>query len=180
MASQFVSTVNAAHTQGFVFTNNAIPGAAAGNFFDPGAVSTPVTAASIRLDSTVANDISKIAASKDANAPLDNQLATQLATLRSNTTTVSYTSSTGVETGSFLGFFRSTVTRLGLDVSNATDDATVADTLTNQADSRRLSVSGVNTDEELIKMVKIQQAYIAATKLVKAADEMMQTILAMV
>ena len=179
LASQFVSTVNTAHSQGFVFTNNTIPGTAAGNFFDAGTLAAPVTAVSIKLDAGVANDINKIAASKDPNAPLDNQMATQLAGLRTNNTTVSYTSTTGLETGSFLGFFRSTVTRLGLAVSNATDDATVADTLVKQADNRRLSVSGVNTDEELIKMVRVQQAYVAATKLIKTADEMMQTILAM-
>ncbi|MEP6781952.1 MAG: flagellar hook-associated protein FlgK [Gemmatimonadaceae bacterium] len=180
MASQLVTTINAAHSQGFVFSGTTIPGTAAGNFFDPGTLSSPVTAASISLDSAVATDISKIAASKDPNAPLDNQIASQMAALRSNASAVTFTSSSGAETGSFLGFFRSTVTRLGLDVRNATDDATVVDTLTSQSEARRLSVSGVNTDEELIKMIKIQQAYVAATKLVKAADEMMQTILAMV
>jgi flagellar hook-associated protein 1 FlgK len=41
-------------------------------------------------------------------------------------------------------------------------------------------VSGVNTDEELIQMVRTQQAYTAATKLIKVADEMLQTIIALI
>ena len=180
MASALVSTVNAAHTQGFVFNNNATPGTAAGNFFDPGTVSAPVTAASIQLSAAVANDINQIAASKDTLAPLDNQIANQMAQLRNNNTTVTYTGASGTETGGFLSFFRSTVTRLGLDVRSASDDATVSDTLVDQANQRRLSVSGVNSDEELIQMVRVQQAYVAATKLIKTADEMLQAILAMV
>ena len=179
VASSLVTAVNTAHTQGFVF-NGSLPGTAAGNFFDPGTVSTPVTAATIKLSTAVANDINNIAASGSANAPLDNTVANSMTALRNDTTTVSYNNGTATETGSFLGFFRSAATRLGLEVNTVADEATVATLLAEQADTRRQSVSGVNTDEELIQMLRVQQAYTAATKLIKTADEMLQSLLALV
>jgi flagellar hook-associated protein 1 len=180
LASSLVTSVNAAHTQGFVFNGTTLPGTAAGNFFDPGTVSLPVSAATIKLHSTVASNINAIAASNDSMAPLNNGVATAMVALRNDATTVNYTYGSTTETGSFLSFFRSTVTQLGLDVNSASDDATVASVLVEQADIRRQSVSGVNTDEELVQMLRVQQAYTAATKLIKSADEMLQTLLSLV
>lgn len=180
LASSLVTSVNAAHTQGYVFTGTTLPGAAAGNFFDPGTVNIPVSAATIKLSTTVASDINAIAASSDPLAPLDNSVANAMVALRNDATTVSYTYGSVTETGSFLNFFRSTATRLGLDVNTASDDTTVANLMMEQADIRRQSASGVNTDEELIQMLRVQQAYTAATKLIKSADEMLQTLLSLV
>lgn len=181
LASGLVSSVNAEHVQNFVFSGNSVPGSAAGNFFDPGSVATPVRAGTIRLSALVASDPSAIATSRDASAPLDNTGAHALSELRSATTAVTYVNSSGVtETGGFVGFFRDVVSRLGLDVRTAEDDATVRRTLTDQADRRRESVSGVNTDEELVHMLRVQQAYTAATKLIQTADEMLQTLMSIV
>jgi flagellar hook-associated protein 1 len=181
MAAALVTAVNAAHTAGFTFNGNSIPGTAAGNFFDAGTVTNPVRGGTIRLDAVIAADSSKIASSDDANAPTGNGAATALAKLRVDSDTVNYTDSNGVsESGSFLNFFRSTVTRLGIDVRRAEDDATIYTTLAENADTRRQSVSGVNTDEELVQMMKVQQSYVAATKLIKSADEMLQTLLSLI
>ena len=49
-----------------------------------------------------------------------------------------------------------------------------------QADARRQASSGVNTDEELIQMMKAQQAYTAAAKMIKVVDEMTATLLQLV
>jgi flagellar hook-associated protein 1 FlgK len=181
MASQLVTAVNTAHTGGYVFSGNTIPGTAAGNFFDAGSVANPVRAATIRLDSAVVADPAKIAASGMANGPTDNSVAQALASLRSATGTVTYTSASGsTETGTFVEFFRGMVTRLGIEVSAAQDGASVANSLVQQADLRRQSVSGVNTDEELVNMMRVQQSYQAATKLIKTADDMLQTLLSLV
>ena len=61
----------------------------------------------------------------------------------------------------------------------ATDSATVHDTLASQADTRRASVSGVSVDEELTLLMRYQQAFQAASRLVRTADEMMQSLLEM-
>ena len=181
MASQLVAAVNGAHSAGYTFSGTTIPGTAAGNFFDPGSVPAPVTAASIKLHSTIAGDPSKIAASGNASGPTDNTVAQALSVLRNAEGTVSWTTpSGGTETGSFIGFFRGLVTRLGIQTASATDDASVADNLTDQANLRRQSVSGVNTDEELVNMLRVQQSYQAATKMIKVAEEMLDTLISLV
>ena len=141
----------------------------------------PVSAATLKLSSAVAVDATKIAASGNANGPTDNSIAQGVSALRIADGTVSWTGSGGAaESGSFLGFFRSIVTRVGVDTASATDNATVYRSLVDQADARRQAVSGVSTDEELVNMMRVQQSYQAATKLIKAADDMMQTLLSLI
>ncbi len=181
MAAQFATAVNAIHITGFTFSGNTVPGTTAGNFFNVGSATNPVSAATLKLDSAILNDPFKIAASGNANGPTDNSVAQGLAGLRITDNTVTWTSSTGAtETGSFLSFFRSMVTRIGVDSAAATDNATVYRSLADQADARRQSVSGVSTDEELVNMMRVQQSYQAATKMIKVADDMMQTLLSLV
>jgi flagellar hook-associated protein 1 FlgK len=181
MASQLATAVNTAHSGGFTFSGTTIPGTAAGNFFDAGSALNPVRAATLRLDAVVANDPAKIAASGNANGPSDNTVAQALAALRSANATVTWTDANGAtETGSFVSFFRSAMTRLGSTVSEAEDRASVTSALTDQAETRRQSISGVNTDEELVNMMRVQQSYTAASKMVKVADEMLQTLLSLV
>lgn len=181
MAAQFAQAVNGVHTTGFTFTGNSIPGTAAGNFFDAGSAGNPVNAATLKLHAGVSGDPMRIAASGNANGPTDNGVAQRLAGLRISENTVTWTSSSGsTETGSFLGFFRSMVTRIGIDTAAATDNATVYRSLADQSDARRQSVSGVSTDEELVNMMRVQQSYQAATKLIKTADEMLQTLLQLI
>jgi flagellar hook-associated protein 1 FlgK len=48
-----------------------------------------------------------------------------------------------------------------------------------QLENQRESVSGVSLDEEMINLIKFQNAYTAAARLITTADEMMQTIMQM-
>jgi flagellar hook-associated protein 1 FlgK len=68
---------------------------------------------------------------------------------------------------------------LGAALAAAQDSARGHGSLAAQADVQRTSVSGVNIDEEMVSLIKFQNAYAAAAKLVTAADEMLQTILDM-
>jgi flagellar hook-associated protein 1 FlgK len=65
-------------------------------------------------------------------------------------------------------------------VKDAESTAAVRKTLLEQADARRASVSGVNVDEELTALMRAQQAYAAAAKVITTADEMMQTLIGMI
>jgi flagellar hook-associated protein 1 FlgK len=181
MASSLVTAVNAAHGAGYTFSGNSIPGTAAGEFFDAGSAANPVRGGTMRLSSAVAADPGNVASSGSASAPTDNMTARAIADLRTTAGTVSYTGPNGVsESGSFLGFFRSTVTGLGTQVRRADDDTAIYGMLAEQADVRRQAVSGVSTDEELVQMLRVQQSYTAATKMIKVADEMLQTLLSLI
>ncbi|MBT8488203.1 MAG: flagellar hook-associated protein FlgK, partial [Gemmatimonadetes bacterium] len=50
--------------------------------------------------------------------------------------------------------------------------------LLSSAGERRESVAGVATDEELVKVVQLQAAYAAASRIITVVDEMYQTLLA--
>lgn len=181
LAQSMVSTINTLHRQGFVFSGVTVPGAAAGDFFAPATASNPVRAGSIRLDPAIEADVSRIAASRDAYAPADNQLARAMVALRDTANTVTWNAPDGTtDRGSFIGFFRSSMTRLGLSVKSAEDDAELYGTMAEQASNRRQKANGVNVDEELMRVVQTQQAYQAAAKLVKSTDELVQMILQMV
>jgi len=182
LASSLVTSMNAEHTQGFVFSGITIPGTAAGNFFDAGTLLNPVRASTISLDATIAASAQQIATSRDINAPTDNAGAVAMAALRTTANTVSFqlTPSSPPETGSFISFFRNMMTGIGISTRSATDDASVFRSLSEQGDMRRQSVSGVNTDEELTNMMRVQQSYTAASKLIRVADEMLQSLLQMV
>ncbi|MDQ6827893.1 MAG: flagellar hook-associated protein FlgK [Gemmatimonadota bacterium] len=166
LASGMVSAVNTLHSTGWT-------AAAAGtgtNFFDP----TGVTAATIDLSSQVKSNAAYIAAGTTVNGAGDNTLALQLAGLRTQKVTI------GTTTASINEYYSNLVTDVGFQVNSADNSATVHDTLTLNANTRRKSETGVSVDEELISIMKFQQAYTAASKLVNVADEMAQSILAMV
>ena len=134
----------------------------------------PVTAASIRLSDAVLGNEETIAAGSVFGGGADNSVALQLASLRE----------AGVIGGppaiSLNSHFRDTVTGVAMKASSAGSSASVHETMSAQADIRRQSVSGVSTDEELVALMKHQQAYVAATRLVSTVDEMMQALLQMV
>ena len=80
----------------------------------------------------------------------------------------------------YITYMRTDSTNLGVQAADARNQYEVYDTLAMQSENRRSSVSGVSIDEELTLMLRHQQAYTAASRLVKAADEMAQTILNMI
>lgn len=178
LARALASEVNAVHLRGWTplettppadwtnpdptLTGSRVP------FFDPATTG----AADLALSAQVASDPGWVTAGKTQDAPSDNWVALQLSGLRA---------APGMVAGeSFADFYRGVVTGVALKVSSAEGTAEVHATLAAQADTRRASVSGVSTDEELILLIRHQQAYAAAAKLVSAADEMAQTILNLV
>ena len=54
-----------------------------------------------------------------------------------------------------------------------------ADIMVNSLTEQRDSISAVSLDEEMIKLMKYQHAFSAASKLLKVSDEMLNTLIAM-
>jgi flagellar hook-associated protein 1 FlgK len=80
----------------------------------------------------------------------------------------------------FADYYQGAVGALAVRVQEAGSAADVRATLAAQARGRRDEVTGVNMDEELTALMRAQQAYAAAAKVVTAADEMMRTLVDMV
>jgi flagellar hook-associated protein 1 FlgK len=71
------------------------------------------------------------------------------------------------------------VASVGRAVDGAQRDATLLESARAQAWSMRESISGVNSDDEMISLTQYQRAYEASLKVVQTADEMLQELLQM-
>ena len=162
-ALALVKETNEAHTTGFV---GAV---AAGNFFS----SAFTTARTIQLDSTIVADVSKIAASGISGEPGDNKTAIALSQLRDKLVLVNG------QTASLNEGYRNVASSIATSVSAANGLSTAARTLATQSDGRRESIKGVSIDEEMVNLMKYQQSYAAAARLISVVDELSQTLINM-
>jgi flagellar hook-associated protein 1 FlgK len=180
LASGLVTSVNALHNTGELYPSGGAAPVAGGDFFDP----TRTTAHDITLSASVAASAANIAAGAAAGAnaagPGNNEIALAMAQLRDTPAQVTYVDASGrAQSGSFTSYYNDVNSRLGTQVTNAASDAEIHSTLASQADTRRQSVSGVNLDEELTTLMRAQQAYAAAAKVISTANEMMKTLIDM-
>ena len=74
-------------------------------------------------------------------------------------------------------YYASVVGRIGVESSRAN---TARDTLNDslgQLKNIRESISGVSLDEETTKMIEFQKSFDASARLIRTADEMLETVL---
>ncbi|WP_028559276.1 flagellar hook-associated protein FlgK [Paenibacillus pinihumi] len=74
-------------------------------------------------------------------------------------------------------FFSSVVGQLGVQTKEAARQTSNAQSLVDQVDGRRQSVSGVSLDEEMSNLIKFQHAYNAAARNMTTIDEMLDRII---
>jgi flagellar hook-associated protein 1 FlgK len=116
---------------------------------------------------------SQLAATNPGPPPVSNGIALQLAALDSGT-------SGPVNGLSFTQYFGTLVSQVGTAVSNASNNATAQTQLVAQAKSLQQQLSGVNLDEEAVRLVQLQSSYQAASKVVTVIDELTQSLINMV
>ncbi|ODT04255.1 MAG: flagellar hook-associated protein FlgK [Gemmatimonadetes bacterium SCN 70-22] len=182
LARALVGAVNGIHQSGELF--GTTPPVAAPEFFrtDPLAPTPEAdpfrTARGIRLGVQVAADLRNIAAGDAGTGASNTGVASRLAALRD--TPVTFVNGSGVpETETIGNIHRGLVTGVALRVSRAESNDAVQRALVQSADARRASVSGVSQDEELANLIKYQQSYAAAARLITVADELAQTLIGM-
>ncbi len=76
-----------------------------------------------------------------------------------------------------MSFLRAVVGQLGVQSQEAVRQNANQQTLVDQVDSRRQSVSGVSLDEEMANMIKYQQAYNAAARSMTTFDELLDKVI---
>lgn len=108
----------------------------------------------------------------------DNATAKALAALQY--TRVNFeTSFEGMVTQSISDYYNSLVGNVGADTANAGFNFNYQKALARDLNNRQEEISGVNLDEEMSNLIKFQHSYSAAARLISAADQMFQTLLAM-
>lgn len=162
LAKGVAATFNAQHKLG-----KDLDGKTGENFF-----SAATGAADFKVAIT---DPRKFAAATDDGtgnpAPGDNSNALKLVGLQTQKT---------IGGSSYQEAHSQMVAEVGARGSAASSSLTVQTALLEQATQARDSVSGVNLDEEAANLMKYQQAYEAAAKVVQVGDSIMQTVLDMV
>ncbi len=85
----------------------------------------------------------------------------------------------GSVTATIEDYYHSMVGSIGITSSSISRSRAFSEVMVNNLNQRRDSISAVSLDEEMINLIKFQQAYVAATKLISVADEMLNTLLEM-
>ncbi len=148
VAATLADDVNAAHQAGFDGAGN--PGRA---FF---AYDPADPAGSLR----VAVDASQVAASTLPGGARDGGVAASLAT-----------------SGRIEALYQRHVGDLGNEVASTRRQQATQSLLTNQVDSSRAQLSGVNLDEETVSMLASQRAYEAAARVMTVVDSVLDTLI---
>lgn len=74
-------------------------------------------------------------------------------------------------------YYRNIIGQLGVDSQEAQRMTDNSEVIVNQVENRRLSVSGVSLDEEMTNMIKFQQAYNAAARMVTVMDQCLEKVI---
>lgn len=74
-------------------------------------------------------------------------------------------------------YYSSLISTVGVDVQNAEMNETYNKALVSQYEQRKESITGVNMDEEMSNLLKFQQSYQAAAKIIQMADEMFASLI---
>ena len=145
------------------------------NFFADlsGLVSPPGGAAEQMVLSADILAPASIAAALSPASPGDNGNALAMADLQS-------LKLLGGGTATFDGFYNGLAADIGVDLNRVSSRLSHQENMIRQLEMRRESVSGVSLDEEMADLVRFQHAYEASARLIRIADEMLETIIGLV
>ncbi len=162
LAATMVEQVNSLHMSG-----QTANGATSITFFDP----YKTSAGNIEIDSDIlANQ--QLIISSASGSESDNTLAYDIAKLRDKNVLNN-------DSASLNDYYNSIIGSIGVESYEATSFTTNYDLLVQQIEFSRQSVQGVSLDEEMTNMIKFQQAYDAAARVITSMDQALDTVLSM-
>ncbi len=158
LATELLTEVNNLHRNGY-----DLNGGTGQDFF------TGTDAASIRVNTAIAGDPTRIQAAGVANAPGDNQVVVALAQLGQQAV-----AALGGQT--FGQRYGQNVAALGQSLSSVNDQLNNQQIVEKMLLRQRDSVSGVSLDEEMTDLIRFQRAFEASARLITTLDEMLETL----
>lgn len=174
LAAGLTSAFNAQHTAG-----SDLSGAQGGNFFTPFVPSLPGSNAGAATQFSVAiTDPSQIAASADGSSG-SNGNALALAAVQNQG--LDWTTGQPAANGQDVtNYYAALVSGIGGQVAGAISQQQAIGLVLNQLTTQQSNYSGVSLDEEAANLVKYQNAYDAAARVISTVNQMMQTAINMV
>lgn len=145
-----------------------------GTFFSGG------DASSLDLSSAIKNDAGaihtgRVDPSSSVIQPGDNQVALSIIGLEETSYSVD-----GTPAASLHGRTANLSTQYGSDVATAEQQLSYRTAEAESLHAQRQVISGVNTDEELVNMIKFQRAYEAAAKVIQSTNDMLDSLLGLI
>ena len=131
-------------------------------------------AMNMALSSTVLNDTSKIAAGLSGTG--DGQNALNISNLQNSLVFSSGGFTPGSGTSTFDDFYNSMVSGLGAGSRSSQTILSQQEGVMLQLNSQRESISGVSLDEEMVNLIKFQQAYAASARMITVIEEMFDVL----
>ncbi|MCB0341287.1 MAG: flagellar hook-associated protein FlgK [Pseudobdellovibrionaceae bacterium] len=164
LAYELTYQVNRAHVEGFNrYSSTGV------NFFDS-VQEVDGAAINLNVNEKILTDVGLIAAAATPNSPGDNRISNVIHQLQSQK--IMREGST-----TFDDFYNSMVGRAGIEANRANSSLESQQDIIKQLKNMRESISGVSLDEETTKLIQFQKSFDASAKMIKAADEMMDTVL---
>lgn len=184
-----VDGLNGLHKLGYTLQENQNGNAVAGGDFFVSNGGGPITAANIRVNTAITDNLANIAASMRTETVLVNGVAQEkvlqgngslaLAIASMSEGKFDFSTQNGALTneGTFGGYLQSVIAQLGTDSDDASRMVENGTLLSNHADNLRQAVSSVSLDEEMADMIKFQQAYNASSRVITTIDEMLDKLI---
>ncbi len=164
LAYSLATEVNRTHSEGFNQYNEQ------GQLFFEAPLQVQGAAQSLSLHQQVQKDVGRIAAGQAPDSPGDNRVANAISSLQ-------YNKLMGDGASTLDGFYASMVGQIGIEARRANSAVSSQQDILGQLQNIRESISGVSLDEETTKMIEYQKSFDASARLIRAADEMMDTVL---
>ena len=163
LAAGLISAVNQQQNSGY-----DLNGGQGVNLFTPPTPGSNSGAAATMTVSLTNPD--QIAASSSQTTAGDNNNATAMANLRN----------ADIISGQTVGdYYSNLIDQVGNDVSNASSEQEAVGLVLQQLKNQQASLSGVSLDEEATNLIKYQQAYDAAARVISTVDELNSATIAM-
>ena len=167
LAYNLVDRINSIHLNAFGLDGNS--GRA---FFTPIAA-IDGAAKLLEMNQDIIDNPDWIAAALDgASAHGDNRAAVAIADLQSDRTTLG--------TVTYQEHYNDMVGSVSAHLTRINGERDFQQSVMDQSEAYRESVSGVSIDEEMVSMIQYQRAFEASARMITTADEMLQTVIGMV
>jgi len=174
LATGMSTEVNTIHTAGYGID------LAQRNFFDTDPAGGAIDASSIELHADILASLDAIAAAQN-NDPLsvmgDNLNAMAISDIAESNFMDDSVYAPGTANQTFMQYYQNSVAEIGHDLYSTEGKLNYATEEDIQLNAFREQTVGVNMDEELIELNKFQKAYEATSRIIKVADEMLDTIM---
>jgi flagellar hook-associated protein 1 FlgK len=129
-------------------------------------------AATMEVNRAILDDAAKIATAGQPGAPGDNRIVNAISDLQMRK--IMNDGQAGIDE-----FYQALVGRVGVVTNRIQNEHETQSNMIKQLNNIRESISGVSLDEETTKMIEYQKAFDASAQLIRAADEMLETIISL-